>query len=164
MFGEISDARSANRQPFGAEEPSLELEVAAKSSELSVGGYDAVAGDVALAAVAHDVADRAGGSGPSSRFSDVAVGGHLADGNATNDAQHGVGKCGHGQFTNSDFTNSECDADADARLQAACLDRERASLRGFQIDVRPCVTNQAADTNRLHEHPGHVDAGVEADG
>jgi hypothetical protein len=58
---------------------------------------------VALATVAHDVADGARRSRSSRRFSDVAVGRDFADRNATNHGQDGVSEGGGGlhQFTDS---------------------------------------------------------------
>lgn len=90
VLAEVADARPSNQQPFGAEESPLELEIPAKSAELSGGSYHPMARYVALAAVAHDVAHRACRSRASGRFSDVAVGRDLPDRNATNHGQDSV--------------------------------------------------------------------------
>lgn len=90
VLAEMPDARPSDQQPLGTEECPLELEITAKSAELSGGGYHSMARHVALAAVAHDVADRSSRSRPSGRFSDVAVGRNLPDRNATNHGQDSV--------------------------------------------------------------------------
>jgi hypothetical protein len=47
-------------------------------------------------------------------------------------------------------------------LHPACLHRKTAPLNRFEIDIRARVTHQAADAHRASEHPGDIDAGVEA--
>jgi hypothetical protein len=101
VLAEIADAGPADRHSFGSEESPLELEIPAKSTELSGGSDHPMARHVALAAVAHNVADGARRSRSSRRFSDVAVGCDFPDRDATNHGQDGVSEGGGGlhQFT-----------------------------------------------------------------
>jgi hypothetical protein len=95
MGGEIPDGGPPDQNPFGPQQSALELEVAAVSTELARGGDDPMAGNVALPAVAHDIANRTRRSGPSSRLGHVAVGGNLADGDFPNDTQDPIAEFGH---------------------------------------------------------------------
>src|SRR5256885_4441871 len=47
-------------------------------------------------------------------------------------------------------------------LYPSSLHGKTASLNRFEIDVRARVTYETTDTDRAREHPGDIDAGVEA--
>jgi hypothetical protein len=147
VFAEIADARSSDREPFCAEKPPFELEVAAISAELSRGCDHTMAGHPRLPAFAHDVADSARRPGSSRSFSDVAVGCDPADGNPADDVQHGIGEWRNGHISPvHEFTDSEHDPYPDTTLQSSGLDRQAASFDGFEIDVGSGVTDQPANT------------------
>jgi len=95
MSAEIADAGSANQDPFRSQEPALELEVPAVAAKLAGRRDHPMAGNIALPAVAHDVANRTRGTRASCGHSDVAVGRHLADGDSSHDGDHSRGEFGH---------------------------------------------------------------------
>src|SRR5690349_23979082 len=83
VLAEIPDARSPNRETFGAQESAPEFEVPAKPAEFPRRGDHAMTRDVRPPAIAHDIPNRARGTGSSRGFRHVAVGGDLADRNAS---------------------------------------------------------------------------------
>ena len=89
---EIPYRRAADVQSLGAEQGPLELQIAAEASKLAGRGDDAMAGDIAPAAVPHDVSDRARRPWPSRRRRDVAIGRDTPDGDAPDDGQNAVGE------------------------------------------------------------------------
>jgi hypothetical protein len=75
---EVPDAAAGYDDPFLEQQGALGVEVAAVAAQLAAGGDDPMARDGRIAGFAHDVADRAMGTGPPGRSRDVAVGGHPA--------------------------------------------------------------------------------------
>jgi len=76
--GKILDSRAPDDDSLGLEQGALEAGCAAIAAELSCGGDDAMAGDVAGLAVPHDIAHGASRARPAGELGDVAVGGYPA--------------------------------------------------------------------------------------
>lgn len=94
MRAEIPNSRGRHLQSFCTKECTLQLEVAAVSSQFACRRHDSMTRDVAALAVAHDVPDRARGTRPARGFRDITVGGNAADRDTTDDIQHGAGEWG----------------------------------------------------------------------
>jgi len=90
MSAEIADRRGRNLQPLGTQERTFQLEVSAITAEFTCRGNHAMTREIRPAAVAHDVADRSRGAGPSSGFRDVAIRSDVTSRDPADDSQDGM--------------------------------------------------------------------------
>src|SRR5690242_13056268 len=89
---EVADFSAGEDDAFRGEERALHRFTSAVTAEPAAGGNHAVAGDVRPTALAHDVADRAGGARAARAFRDIAVRGDAARRNAPHHGQHARGE------------------------------------------------------------------------
>lgn len=179
MDAEIPDGRGPDDKPFGAQKTALQLEVAAVASKPAGRRHHPMTRHISLPAVAHDVADRPSRARTSRSFGHIAIRRDLADRNPANHGEDTVSEWRHGLASSFQFSAEphagttkpqprtktktlKHNSDPYTSLYAACLHRKTASLDRFEIDVCACVAHEATDADRTSEHPGDIDAGVEA--
>jgi len=90
VSAEVADRRGRDLQSFGAKERPLQLEISSIPAQFARRRNDPMTRNIRPAAVAHDVAHRSRGAGPSGGFSDIAVGRNIPDRNPANDSQDEV--------------------------------------------------------------------------
>src|SRR6185437_6243433 len=122
----------------GAQQGSLEADIAAVAAKQAARRDDPVAGDVPGAAALHDVADRPGRTRLARRGRDVAVRRDLAGGDATDDGKHASGE------RHRHAAASEEKPDSRSDLEAAGIHRHGAAVAGVFVDRRARETHEAA--------------------
>jgi hypothetical protein len=73
---------------FCPQQVQFQVRISAEAAYPAAGGNDSVVRQAGLAPVAHEIANRAGGSWTPGHCCDVAVGGDPSDGNPSHDRQH----------------------------------------------------------------------------